>query len=174
MWCFFHTGLAGGNMAARSPSILSLEHSEKTCSWREAWGSFPSASLRSDNTELNVPGPPSEADREIDALQFQEINARYKLHSQPQIWVQQSALFHRAAYFALQQERGGLHWTLTVSGWGWESPVYPGPPVFSSLHRLCLGVMTPPMVAFSPHLRVYSLQRGTRKKWGNLTVKNTF
>lgn len=54
-------------MAARSPSILSLEHSEKTCSCREAWGSLPSTSLTPDNAELNVPGALSEAGGGTDA-----------------------------------------------------------------------------------------------------------
>lgn len=92
----FCTGLAGGSMAARSPRILSLEHSEKTCSCREALESFPSVSLTSDNAELNVPGLLSDAGRGKDALQFQEINARCKLHSKPQTWVLQSALFQRS------------------------------------------------------------------------------
>lgn len=50
-------------MAARSPRILSLEHSENTCSWRGTWGSLSSGSLKMfDVGELTVPGPDSEAE----------------------------------------------------------------------------------------------------------------
>lgn len=55
-----HTGVAGGSMAASSPRIRSLEHSENTCSWRGTWGSLLSVSLTmSDAGELTVPSPDS-------------------------------------------------------------------------------------------------------------------
>lgn len=50
-------------MAASSPKILSLEHSENTCSWRGTCGSLSSVSLTTyDAGELTVHGPDSEAE----------------------------------------------------------------------------------------------------------------
>lgn len=58
-----HTSLAGGSMAARSPRILSLEHSENTCSWRGICVSLSSISLAtSEAGEFSAPGPDSEAE----------------------------------------------------------------------------------------------------------------
>lgn len=67
------------------------------------------------------------------------------------------------AYFGPRQERGGPRWTQRVSGWGWESPVCPGPPA-SSLRHQSLAGMTPLVEAFSPHLRAYSIQKCIRTR----------
>lgn len=63
-WSFvLRTGLTGGSMAASRPRILSLEHSENTCSWRGTWGSRSSVSLTtSDSGDWTAPGPDSEAE----------------------------------------------------------------------------------------------------------------
>lgn len=51
-------------MAASRPRILSLEHSEKTCSCRGTWGSRSCVSLAvSEAGEVTAPGAESEAER---------------------------------------------------------------------------------------------------------------
>lgn len=61
------TGLAGGNMAASSPRILSREHSANTCSWMGTLADFSSASLEtsgfSDTSVTAVSVPHSEPAR---------------------------------------------------------------------------------------------------------------
>lgn len=157
------TGLAGGSMAARSPSILSLEHSENTCSWRDAWGSLSSVSLTtSDNGELKVPGPVSDA-RDGKKIQW---NA----DSQPSRTKNQSCSRpgSQTTYIGPPQERGGPHWTQKVSGWGWGSPGCPGSPASFSPRLQCLEGMKPLMMPFSPRLMVYSMD-----KWTKIMNKNT-
>lgn len=136
-----HTGLAGGNIAARSPRILSLEHSENTCSRRGTWGSLSSVSLMSEVGELTVPGTDSEAENGNNKTITHTHLIQAVTVCASQESVLQSAWWSLSTYVG-PLEREGPRWTQRVSGWGWQSPECLVLPVSFSLPLQCSGVIT--------------------------------